>query len=77
MIARREKQTGMACLSLVKSDRILLGRKNYMKSETYQKLSEKFRRFLLSFICIAAFLFFFVAVLANSLNTNLNHFLFG
>ncbi|MEN3333058.1 MAG: hypothetical protein V7641_2423 [Blastocatellia bacterium] len=44
-----------------------------MKSEATQKLSW----FLVSLICIAAFLFFFVAVLANSLNTDLDRFLFG
>jgi hypothetical protein len=48
-----------------------------MKSETYRKLSEKLNRFLLSLICFSAFFFFFIAVLADSLNTSLHHVLFG
>jgi len=44
-----------------------------MKSELGQKLV----RFLFSLICFVAYLFLFVGVLADALNTNLHHVILG
>ena len=44
-----------------------------MNTEGYQKLG----RFLLTLICFAAYLFLFIAVLANTLDTNLSHTILG
>ncbi|HEX5731598.1 MAG TPA: hypothetical protein VF131_02095 [Blastocatellia bacterium] len=44
-----------------------------MKFEGDQKLI----RFLLTIICITAYLFFFIAVLADTFNTNLYDFVVG
>jgi hypothetical protein len=44
-----------------------------MKPETNDKIS----RFLLSFFCFTAYLFFCVAMVANALDTNLSDFLLG
>ena len=42
-----------------------------MKHEAYQKLGQ----FLLSLICFAAYLFLFIAVIADALNTNVYDFI--
>ena len=42
----------------------------------YQVL-ERLARLLFSLICFTVYLFFFAAVLANTLNANLYHFLLG
>lgn len=44
-----------------------------MKPET----NEKIGRFLLSLACFVAYLFVFVAVIANALDTNVSRFLLG
>lgn len=44
-----------------------------MKSGASQKLG----RYLLSFICIVAYLFLSAAMIANTLNLNVHDFLFG
>jgi hypothetical protein len=44
-----------------------------MKSGASQKLG----RYLLSFICVVAYLFLFTAMIANTLNVDLHDFLLG
>jgi hypothetical protein len=44
-----------------------------MKSETKEKIGQ----FLLSLVCLAAYLYVFVAVIANAFDTKVSRFLLG
>jgi hypothetical protein len=68
-----EKYREVRCLDCETTLTYECRRKKSMKSEK----SEKITRFLLSFICFTAYIFLFVAVMANAYGTNLNHFLLG
>jgi hypothetical protein len=44
-----------------------------MKSRAFERLG----RYLLSFVCVIAYLFLFTAMIANTLDTNVYDFLLG